>query len=318
MYAELHCHTNFSFLDGASHPATLAARAGEIGMPALAITDHDGLYAAVRFHREAVELGVKSIIGVEVTLGGGFHLVLLAKNSSGYSNLCRLVSHAQLAHSKGKASLDFDALARYSGDLFCLSGCEKGEVPAALLAADREKAYLAARKYMEVFGRDSFWIELQNNLRPHDRELCAKLVGLARELGLGYVATNNVHYARREDHRLQDVLVCIRNRTRLDDSHHLRRPNSESYLKTADEMQKLFAACPDAVANTLRIADACNVGLDFSSYRFPDYRAPDGETAVSFLRKLCRQKMLEKYQPSDVEAEKRLGEELELIDRLEL
>lgn len=318
MYVELHCHTNFSFLDGASHPADMVARAKELGMPALAITDHDGLYGIVRFYRETKELGIKPIIGIEMTLDGGHHLTLLAKNNGGYSNLSRLVSHAQLSHSKGKASLDLETLARHSKGLFCLSGCKKGEVSAALLARDKGKAILAAEKYIDIFGRDSFWVELQNNLCPQDRELCEQLVQLARELGTGYVATNNVHYATREGHRLQDILVCIKNRTALDDSHHLRRPNSEFYLKPASEMERLFAGYPEAIRNTLCISEACNVDLDFSSYRFPDFQAPDGETADSFLDRLCWQELHKKYQPLTAEAERRLREESELVHRLGL
>ena len=227
MYAELHCHTNFSFLDGASHPADIVARAKELGMPALAITDHDGLYGAIRFYREARELGIKPIIGVEMTLDGGYHLTLLAKNDKGYSNLSRLVSHAQLRQCKGQASLDFSALARHSSDLFCLSGCAKGEVSASLIKGDSDKAFLAARKYLEIFGAENFFIELHNNLCPGNKDLCAQVAYLAVKLGVRYVATNNVHYAKREEHRLQDILVCIKNRTTLDESHHLRRPNSE-------------------------------------------------------------------------------------------
>ncbi len=318
MYVELHCHTNFSFLDGASRPADMVARASELGMRSLAITDHDGLYGIVRFCREARELGMKPIIGVEITLDGGYHLILLAKNNSGYSNLCRLVSHAQLSHSKGQASLDTEALARYSNDLFCLSGCKRGELPASLLAGNGEKAFLAAKKYIDIFGRDNFWVELQNNLCPRDQELCEQLIELAGDLGVGYVATNNVHYARREGHRLQDILVCIKNRTTLDESHHLRRPNSEYYLKSEAEMSHLFAKYPEAIGNTVQIAEGCNVTPDFSSHRFPDFQVPEGETANSFLEKLCWRNVHEKYEPVTPDVEQRLREELDLVHRLGL
>jgi error-prone DNA polymerase len=318
MYAELHCHTNFSFLDGASHAADMVARAKELNMPALAITDHDGLYGAIRFYREAREQGIKPIIGVEMTLDGGYHLTLLAKNDKGYSNLSRLVSHAQLRHSKGQASLDLGTLARHSSDLFCLSGCSKGEVPASLIKGDSDKAFLTARKYMDIFGAENFFIELQNNLCPGDKELCSELAYLAVKLGVRYVATNNVHYAKREAHRLQDVLVCIKNRTTLDQSHHLRRPNSEYCLKSTDEMERLFAEYPQAVSNTAHISEACNVTLDFSSYRFPDFEVPGGETADSFLEKLCWQNVREKYEAVTPEVERRLREELDLVRKLGL
>jgi len=318
MYVELHCHTNFSFLDGGSHPADIVARAAELGMEALAITDHDGLYGIVRFHREAGELGIKPIIGAEMTLDGGYHLTLLAKDNDGYSNLCRLVSHAQLSHSKGKASLDVETLAAHSGGLFCLSGCRKGELPVHLLAGEREKALASAGRYSDIFGREDFWIELQNNLCPGDQELCEQLVALAGTMRVGYVATNNVHYARREGHRLQDILVCIKNRTTLDESHHLRRANSEFSLKSDEEMSRLFANYPEAVRNTALIAEACEAALDFSGYRFPDFEAPAGETADSFLEKLCWQNVHKRYELVTPEVERRLREELDLVHRLGL
>jgi error-prone DNA polymerase len=318
MYVELHCHTNFSFLDGASHPGDMVARARELGMPALAITDHDGLYGAVRFYREAKELGVKPVIGVEMTMDGGYHLILLAQNNAGYSSLCWLISHAQLSHSKGRASVDLDTLARHSKGLFCLSGCKRGEIPTLLLGGKGKQAAAAAQRYIEIFGRDNFFIELQNNLCPEDRRLCRELVALAGSVGVGYVATNNAHYARREGHRLQDVLVAIKNRTTLDNSHHLRRPNSEYYLKSAVEMSRLFANYPEAISNTLRIAEACDVDLDLTGYRFPDFEAPAGETADSYLEKLCWQKVRERYETVTFEVERRLREELDLIHRLGL
>jgi error-prone DNA polymerase len=318
MYAELHCHSNFSFLDGASHPRDLVMRAKELGMPALALTDHDGLYGAVKFYNAARELGVKPIIGAEMTLDGGHHLTLLARDSTGYSNLCRLISHAQLTHSKGKASLDLATLSRHAAGLFCLSGCKSGEVAGLTLAGHGKEALQAASRYSDMFGRENFWVELENNLCPEDRKLCASLIQLAKALGLKCVATNNVHYARREGHCLQDILVCIKNRTTLDSSHHLRRPNSEYYLKSAAEMSLLFKEYPEALANALEVAQACNVDLDFSRYRFPDFPAASGETADSYLEKLCREKVKEKYQPVTGEVERRLSEELCLTRKLGL
>jgi len=317
-YCELHLHTNFSLLDGASHPQDVVARAGELGMPALAITDHDGLYGILPFSKCAREQGIKPLIGAEVTMESGRHLTLLARDMAGYSNLCHLLSHAHLGHSKGRPALDIDTLARHSAGLLCLSGCKKGEVPGLLLNGERDGAIAAARRYADIFGRDSFWIELHNNLCPEDKRLCRELVELAKALGLGYVATNNVHYARREGHRLQDILVCIRNRTTLDESHHLRRPNSEFYLKSGAEMAPLFADYPEALAGTLDIAERCDVSLDFSGYRFPDFPLPPGETAESFLARLCRERAGERYGDLSGEVEGRLSYELDLIAKLGL
>jgi error-prone DNA polymerase len=318
MYAELHCHSNFSFLDGASHPRDLVMRAKELGMPTLALTDHDGLYGAVKFYNAARELGVKPIIGAEMTLDGGYHLTLLARDSTGYSNLCQLISHAQLTHSKGKAYLDLAALSRHTAGLFCFSGCKNGEVTSLTLTGKGREALQAASRCSDIFGRENFWVELQNNLCPEDRKLCADLIQLAKVLGLRCVATNNVHYARREGHRLQDILVCIKNRTTLDSSHHLRRPNSEYYLKSAAEMSVLFKEYPEALANTLEVAEACNVDFDFSGCRFPDFPTTPGETADAYLEKLCREKVIEKYQPVTEEVERRLSEELCLTRKLGL
>ncbi len=317
MYAELHCHSNFSFLDGASHPEDLVSRAKELGLPALALTDHDGLYGLVKFRNAAREQGISAITGAEMTLDGGSHLTLLARDAAGYSNLCRLISHAQLGHGKGRASLDPGLLEKHSDGLFCLSGCRKGQVSRLMLAGRREEAAAAARRYRGIFG-PRFYIELQNNLCPEDRRLCRGLAELARDLGIGCVATNNVHYARREDHRLQDVLVCIRNRSTLDASHHLRRPNSECHLKPGQEMARLFRDYPAALANTLRIAGACSLDLDLSGHRFPDFPAPPGETADSFLEKLCREQAARRYQPLTQEVERRLSEELRLVRQLGL
>ena len=317
MHVELHCHSNFSFLDGASHPHDLVAGAKELGMSALALTDHDGLYGVVKFCNAAKEQGIKPLIGAEITMDGGYHLTLLVRDSAGYSNLCRLISQAQIRHGKGRASLDKATLERHSEGLFCLSGCKKGEIPQLTLGNKREEALRATRQYLDIFGRN-FYIELQNNLCPEDRRLCRGLVELATYLGVSCVATNNVHYARREGHRLQDILVCIRNRTTLDSSHHLRRPNSEYYIKSSAEMARLFQQYPEALANTLQVAEACSFDLGLSRYRFPDFSVPQGETADSYLEKLCWQKVYEKYRTVAGEVELRLKEELRLIRKLGL
>jgi len=317
-YAELHCHTNFSLLDGACHPEDMTARAAEIGMPALAITDHNGLYGVPAFYKAARHLGIRPVIGAEITLEDGHHLTLLAKSNRGYSNLSRLITQAQLGHGKGEAALDPATLAGYSGDLLCLSGCKKGEIPSLLLRGKKQEALDSARRYLDIFGPGSFLIELQNNLCPEDTRLCRQLAGLADYLGLSYVATNNVHYARPEGYRLQDILVCIKNRVTLDESGDLRRPNSEFYLKSAEEMALLFREYPRALENTLRIAEECDVSLDFSRYRFPDFPLPPGETAGSFLARLCRERAAWRYGAVSGEVEKHLSHELELISRLGL
>jgi error-prone DNA polymerase len=317
MYVELHCHSHFSFLDGASSPDDLVSRTKELGMPALALTDHNGLYGIVKFRNAAKEQGIKPIVGAEITLDGGYHLTFLAKNMVGYSNLCWLISQAQVSHSKGQASLAACMLESHHDGLLCLSGCKKGEISHLILNDRRDEAIKVAHRYLNIFDHD-FYIELQNNLCPEDQRLRHVLVSLASSLGIGYVATNNVHYARREGYHLQDILVCIRNRSTLDNSHHLRRPNSEYHLKSAEEMVRLFGEYPQAVANTLLIAEECNLDLDLSSHRFPDFSAPPGETADSYLERICWERIRQKYRPVTEEVEHRLREELRLIHKLDL
>lgn len=317
-YIELHCHTNFSMLDGASHPEDLVARAKELGMEALAATDHDGLYGAVRFWKAARDAGIRPILGVEFTMESGHHLLLIAKGKVGYSNLCRLVSSAQLRRSKNKAALHPSALAEHSADLICLSGCRRGAVAAHLLAGRPEDALAAASEYARLFGEDNFWIELQNHLLPDDAWLNAEMVALADRLGVGVVATNDVHYATPTGRRLQDVLVCIKNRTTLDTSSHHRRPNGEYYLKTTEEMAALFARYPGAVANAGAIAARCEADLGFATYRFPSFPVPKEETPFSYLYKLCQAGARAKYQPITPAVSKQLAHELDVIYRTNL
>jgi error-prone DNA polymerase len=316
-YVELHCHSNFSILDGASHPEDLVARASEIGMPALALTDHDGLYGIIPFYNACLAAGLKPVIGTEMTLKNGSHITLLAKSNRGYSNLCRLITRAQLEHKKGSPAIHKKDLAQYCGDLICLSGCRKGEIPALIASGRTEKAREIATGYIGIFGQENFYIELHNNLYPEDKRTCHALAELANDLNLGYVATNNVHYATKEGYRLHDVLTCIRNRTSLDKCDTLRL-NSEFHLKSSGEMTELFQEYPEAIANTIAIAEKCSANLDFSQYRFPDFPLPEGETAGSYLAKLCWQKIHARYANVNPEVETKVNYELKLIEKLGL
>ena len=316
-YVELHCHSAFSFLDGASLPEDLARRAAELGMPALALTDHDGLYGAVRFSKACEREGIKPVIGVELTLESGHHITLLALDSCGYSHLSRIITEAQLSGSKGNAAVTWHTLAEYSAGLACLSGCREGEVPRLLRGGLRDKAVDAVGRYADVFGQDNFFIELSNTLYPDDIWLCDALVEVARECGVGYVATNNVHYARKEDHRLHDVLTCIRTRTTLEECPDLKL-NGEFYLKSYREMVTLFSSYPEAVHATVELAKRCSVSMEFSSYRFPDFPLPEGETARSYLENLCRERMAERYCEPTSGVVERMEQELDLIHRLDL
>ncbi|MBE0431622.1 MAG: error-prone DNA polymerase [Dehalococcoidia bacterium] len=349
-YVELHCHSNFSLLDGASHPEDLVARAADLGMPALALTDHDGLYGAIRFYKACHKAGIKPVIGAEITLENGNHLTLLAKDNQGYSNLCRLITRSRLQQEhrgqctgglaprpsgrstqvgKDSPAINLKTLARHSAGLICLSGCRQGELASLFISGRREQAQEAAKRYSGIFGPANFYVELQNNLYPDDGGLCRALVELAGSLKLGYVATNNVHYARKESHKLHDVLTCIRDRTTLDECTSLKL-NSEFHLKSCEEMAPLFQDYPEALSNTLAVAEQCNVDLDFSGYRFPEFPLPHNETAGGYLAQLCRQKIPERYGPDLIGAspeacheqgrdiEGRVKQELELIEKLGL
>ncbi len=351
MYVELHAHSHFSFLDGASSPEALVERAAALGMPALALTDHDGLYGTMRFWQTAKKHGLKAIIGAEVTVEGAGHLTLLAETDAGYANLSRLLSHAYLndvapsilCHSerseesptasgcfvalsdeswpgKTSPSVTWEMLQTYSRGLIALAGCRQGALAAPLLAGDREKATEAAGRLREVFGQENVFVELQRHLLPDEPRLLRGLMEIARHVSLPLVATNNVHYAIQAEHRVQHLVKCIGALTTLEDAHArgLLRPNSEYYLKSGAEMARLFTGVPDALANTLRIAERCNVSLDFSSQRLPLFPVPDGETQFSVLYGLCYDGLRRKYQPVTPAASRQLARELDLIERVGL
>jgi error-prone DNA polymerase len=353
IFVELHCHSCYSLREGASTPEELALRARELGYDALALTDHDGLYGAMAFAQTAKAFDVRPITGAEVTLkatgvqgaephvgesegcplriqkerpraaaeGGRAtwptnHITLLCESQRGYANLCLLLTHAHTTNPRGKPEADFETLARHSDGLIALSGCKKGEVPSLVTQGRYREAEEAARRYVEAFGRENFWIELQNNLVYGDRERNQALVELAERLGVGCVVTNNVHYHVRERHRLQDVMVAIRNRATLDASHQLRRENSEYYLKPPEEMAALFAECPGALANSVRIAERCQFDLTRDlGYYFPDYPVPEGETVDSHLERICYEAARDRYGRITPEVDARLREELGMVRR---
>ncbi len=302
-YVELHCHSCYSFREGASSPRELVAQAVELGYSTLAVTDRDGLYGAMEFARDAAAGGVRPIIGADVTLQGGYQLVLLAETREGYANLCQLLSQARLAEAQDgirpeipNPQIPLQALAQHTRGLIALSGDEHGEVPALVAAGRWERAAGAATGFAEWFGRDNFFIELQQTLTFGDTERNRRLVELAQQLGLGVVATNDVWYHARERHRLHDILVAIRHRSTLDGSHRLRHANSERYLKSPEEMAELFADTPEALRNTVVIAERCRFDLVRDlGYEFPHAVVPAGETADSHLANICWEAFERKY-----------------------
>lgn len=314
-YVELHCHSYFSLLDGASSPEELVKRAVELGMDTLALTDHDAVYGAVRFAQAAQAAGIRPIFGAELTLDDDSHLTLLVRNEIGWRNLCQLITLARHNAPKGEAQLPPNVLANHTEGLIALSSCRKGAIPAALLHGDQPTALTLARQYREWFGRDHFWLELQHHWLPDDAALNAALVNLAEQVGVGYVATNNVHYATADRHRLQDVLVCIRQHVSLTEAHPHLRSNSEYNLKAANEMATLFAHYPEALANTRRIADQCQFALHFGLQALPAYPTPDGVSAHAYLAHLCQIGLQQRQMDITDKVQRQLTHELAVIER---
>jgi len=324
MFCELHAHSTYSLLDGVPFPEQLAERAAELGLTAIALTDHDALYGLVPFYLRARELGVKPIIGVEFTLEDESHLTLLAENDIGYRNLCRLISAGRMARPKGESRLAWATLTQHTTGLICLTGCRRGPVARHALLNDMAAARRWLVWLLDVFGRKSVYMELQRNLRRDDVRLSRRLAGLAHEHRLQCVATGNVHYLTRDDADLQDVLVSIRERVPLPKIVAGRnavsplRPNHEYYLRSPTAMAALYPDLPEALQNTLLIAERCKVSLPTGLQTLPQFPAPHGLAADDYLRRLCEEQLPRHYSRNFKEAKVLLEKELALIAQLGL
>lgn len=313
-YVELHCHSNHSFQEGASSIEELLVRAKELEYPALALTDHDNLCGAMEFAGMARSLDIQPIIGCEVTLQGGSHLTLLAANRDGYSNLCRLVTASYVFGERKDPRLDPELLADHAEGLVLLTGCAKGSVPSLVDQGRIKEARRRLTEYREWFGAENVYLELQQNFIYGDTDRIKALVALGKDLDIRTVATNNVHYHVRDRHRLQDCLVAIKHNKSLEETHQERRPNSEFYLKSAEEMASLFAELPEAVENTLHIAEQCSFDLSRDlGYSFPDYPVPEGHTTDTYLEELSHQAAIRRYGAVTPRVQERLAQEFRLI-----
>ena len=315
-YAELHCHSNYSFREGASDTQELLLRAKELGYRALAITDHDNLCGAMEFSQAARDAGIKAIIGIELTLKGGYHLTLLAENAAGYRNISQLTTRAHIdAEERNEPELDSALLADHSEGVICLSGCRRGEISSLVLRGEIEEAKAVARQYREWFGSENFFIELQQNLVKDDTLRNRLMAGIAAEIDVGIVATNNSHYHDVSRNRLNDALVAIQHNKSMEETHRERRPNDQFYLKPPDEMAALFADYPAAIENSVGIADRCDLDLTVDViYEFPDYDVPEGHTQASWLRGLCEAAAVRKYGAVTDAVTERLDEEIRLLE----
>ncbi len=327
-YVELHCHSGFSFLDGASHPEELVARASELGYPALALTDHNGLYGSMEFAHEARAADLQSITGAEITLRDcfpgvdepedGHHVTLLAETPQGYANLCRLITEAHMTSPREDPRLPLASLLARPEGLILLTGCRKSPVAAALESSVADAEALTHR-LVDAFGPGSVFVELQDNAVKGDGSRNRALGRLAGRLGLGVVATGDVHYHRPSRHRLQDVLVAIKNRTTLDGAHAVRRPNRLFHLVEPWEMRHRFQSRPEALTNTLLIAERC-AAFDLTEdlgYEFPDFEGSERGGALETLTEICLAEIGRRYEPGSAEkrdAEDRLQQELRLVD----
>lgn len=330
-FVHLHVHTEYSLLDGASRIKDLVLHAKELKMPAIAITDHGSMYGVIDFYQTAKKHGIKPIIGCEVyvaprsrfeknTAEGGayYHLILLAENNEGYKNLIRLVS---LAYSEGfyyKPRIDMDILRKYNEGLICLSACIAGELPCRILRGDLDGAYALTEEFISIFGRDRFYLEMQNHGLEEERTVNEELVKIADKYRLKLVATNDLHYVRREDAECHDVLLCIQMGKTVDEPGRMKFPNDSFYLKSEEEMRVLFPERSEAITNTLEIAQRCNVTFDFGELFLPTFELPQGFVRdADYLKHLCEDGIGRRYgtEPSD-EVYTRLAYELDVIEKM--
>ncbi|MGD0997521.1 MAG: PHP domain-containing protein, partial [Thermoleophilia bacterium] len=325
-FVHLHVHSEYSLLDGACRVRPLVERVKELGMSAVALTDHGSLSGAVKFYRAARDVGVKPIIGLELYVVSDrhgraglkeryAHLTMLARDDEGYANLIKIATAAYLEGYYYKPRADWELLGRHNGGLICLTGCMSGRASLLLREGNDAEALAEIERLIELFGRENVYVELQDAGIAEQRELVPKLALLARQAGLKTVATNDVHYLRHEDARAQDALVCIQTQCQLDEPKAPPRMSTdEFYLKSADDMRRLFAEYPEACDATVEIAARCNVEMQFGRTLLPSYPVPDGRSEDEFLRELCESGIGRRYGADPrPEVRERLAFELDTI-----
>jgi DNA polymerase-3 subunit alpha len=327
-FVHLHVHTHYSLLDGFSNIKKLVKRTKELGMPAVAITDHGNMFGAVEFFSAAKAAGVKPLIGLESYLAPramgdkdaqfdkrAAHILLLAENETGYRNLMKIASAAQLEGFYYNPRVDKAFLAAHAEGLIAASACLKGEIPATILDRGEEAAAAALEWYLEVFGRDHFFLELQRHDLKELDQVNRTLLEFGKRYRVPFIATNDVHYVEREEARLQDILLAIQTGALLKDTNRMHMPGSTYYLRSPQEMAELFSDVPEAIANTLQIAERCNVDLETKGYHLPQFDVPEGTTPESYLRDLCEKGVRHRYgdQADSPEVRQRLDYELKVI-----
>ena len=328
-FVHLHVHTEYSLLDGACRIRDLPALVKEMGQNAVAITDHGVMYGAIDFYRACKKEGIHPIIGCEVYVARrtrfdkqhefdaeSRHLVLLCKNETGYRNLSYMVSQAFTEGFYIKPRIDMELLRQHSEGLIALSACLAGEIPRRLVNGDYDGAKEYALTMREIFGEDSFYLELQDHGIADQTEVNRQLLRLHNETGIPLVCTNDAHYLRREDAESHDVLLCIQTGKTVDDANRMRYEPQNFYLRSTEEMEALFAGYPEAVANTQRIADMCQLEFTFGKYHLPEFQLPEGYDSPSYLRKLCDEGFVKRYGGSRPDYRKQLDYELDMIEKM--
>ena len=327
-FVHLHVHTEYSLLDGSIKIKEYVARVEELGMNSAAITDHGVMYGVIDFYNAAKDAGIKPILGCEVYVAPGsrfdktpgsnneeryYHLVLLAENNIGYQNLMKIVSKGFVDGYYYKPRVDMEVLEEYHEGIIALSACLAGEVQKNLLRGMYAEAFETAKRYEGIFGKGNFFLELQDHGMQEQQLVNQQLVRLSQETGIELVATNDVHYTYAEDEKPHDILLCIQTGKKLADEDRMRYEGGQYYVKSEDEMRRLFPYALQAIENTQKIADRCNVEIEFGVTKLPKYDVPSGYTAWEYLNKLCFEGLHKKYENPEGELTERLTFELNTI-----
>ena len=326
-FTHLHVHTEYSLLDGSSKIKELTARAKELGMDSLAITDHGVMYGVIDFYRAAKEVGIKPILGCEVYVAPGsrfdrentggedryYHLVLLAENDQGYKNLMKIVSKGFVEGFYYKPRVDYEVLETYHEGVIALSACLAGEVQKYLARGMYEEAMRSAQRYEGIFGKNNFFLELQDHGLPEQKMVNQGLLRLSRDTGIELVATNDIHYTFAEDEKAHDILLCIQTGKKVADEDRMRYAGGQYYCKSEEEMQALFPYAREALENTHKIAERCNVEIEFGVTKLPKYEVPEGFDSWTYLNHLCREGFKTRYPKDDGTLSRRLDYELDVI-----
>ena len=329
-FTHLHVHTEYSLLDGSSKIKEITSRAKELGMKSLAITDHGVMYGVIDFYKAAKEVGIKPILGCEVYVAPGsrfdkqpgesesryYHLVLLAENNTGYKNLMKIVSRGFTEGFYYKPRVDYEVLEQFHEGIIALSACLAGEVQRYLARGMYEAGCEAAKRYEGIFGKGNFFLELQDHGISEQKYVNPQLIRMSQELGIDLVCTNDVHYTYAQDADAHDILLCIQTGKKVTDENRMRYDGGQYYLKSPEEMAELFPYAPQALENTCKIAERCNVEIEFGVTKVPHFEVPQGFDSWTYLNHLCNEGMKRRYPDADEEKKKRLEYELSVIHKM--